>query len=240
MPFTKAQSDDRPTFATWRTDGEKSSPSAPTGTKDRARHRLRFHRILGRRMGQAVIRGAIEEILKTQSQLLGDHQPCPTVGGPVPWTSSPDHSGPRRRRSRTTSPSVIARPVAGIFFPLRPSLRLDSHGFSPAILGKIVRAAARSGVLRRRRGIARRRGRDHHQRRQVGRIAHEVGEQLRDERDQRVEAFTSKQATPEAPVAPRLAVVSVDGGRLQTRSEEPAKAPASTTRRGARTRSPTC
>ena len=45
--------------------------------------------------------------------------------------------------SLTTNRSATARPVAGIFFPLRPSLRLDSHNFSPAILGKILRAAAR-------------------------------------------------------------------------------------------------
>ena len=28
-------------------------------------------------IGQAVIKGAIEEVLKTQLKLLGDHQPCP-------------------------------------------------------------------------------------------------------------------------------------------------------------------
>ena len=49
--------------------------------------------------------------------------------------------------------------------------------------------------------------------RQVGRIAHEVGEQLRHDRDQRVEEFQSKRAKPESPVAPRSAVVEIDGGR---------------------------
>lgn len=78
--------------------------------------------------------------------------------------------------------------------------------------------------------------------RQVGRIAHGLGAELEDDRDQRVEEFQNKQATPEVSVVPRLAVVEVDGGRLQTRSEarNPAKVPASTTPRGARTRSPTC
>lgn len=61
--------------------------------------------------------------------------------------------------------------------------------------------------------------------RQVDRIAHEVGEQLRRDRDQRVDAFQSKPPRPEAPVAPRLAVVELDGGRLQTRSEESGKGP---------------
>ena len=56
---------------------------------------------------------------------------------------------------------------------------------------------------------------------QLGRIAHEVGKELQDERDRRVEDLQNKQLKPEAPVVPRLAVVFVDGGRLQTRSEEP-------------------
>jgi hypothetical protein len=59
----------------------------------------------------------------------------------------------------------------------------------------------------------------------MGRIAHEVGDRLRQERDRQVEEFLSKKATPETPVVPRLAVVSVDGGRLQVRSEEPEKGP---------------
>ena len=56
--------------------------------------------------------------------------------------------------------------------------------------------------------------------RQVGRIAHEVGGQLQQRRDQRVEAFREKSATPEVTVAPRLAAVFVNGGRLRTRDEE--------------------
>ena len=61
--------------------------------------------------------------------------------------------------------------------------------------------------------------------RQVGRIAHEVGEQLQQDRDRRVDEFQNQQATPEVPVVPRLAVIYVDGGRVQTRSEEPGKGP---------------
>lgn len=104
-------------------------------------------------------------------------------------------------------------------------MRLDSHNVSPAILGKIVRAAARDGSF----DAAAESLADLAEvttcGRQVGRIAHEVGAQLRHDRDQRVEAFQGKQAKPESPVAPRLAVVEIDGGRLQTRSEEPGKGP---------------
>ena len=35
-------------------------------------------------VGQAVVRGAIEEVLRTQRELLGDHQPCPECSRACP------------------------------------------------------------------------------------------------------------------------------------------------------------
>ena len=55
--------------------------------------------------------------------------------------------------------------------------------------------------------------------RQVGRIAHELGEQLRAARDQQVDDFQGRRLLPQTTVAPKLAVVSIDGGRFQARSE---------------------
>lgn len=104
-------------------------------------------------------------------------------------------------------------------------MRLDSHGFSPTIAGKIVRAAARSTSFDAAAASLADEAEISISSRQVGRIAHEVGRQLLEARDQRVDAFRNKEAKPEAPVAPRLAVVSVDGGRLHTRSEAPGQGP---------------
>jgi hypothetical protein len=123
--------------------------------------------------------------------------------------------------SATTNRCVIARRVAGIFFPLRPSLRLDSHNVSPTILAKITRAAIRGTSFAAAAESLADEAEVQVSERQVGRIAHEVGEQLKRDRDQRVEDFQDRKGTHEVPVAPRLAVVSVDGGRLQTRSDEP-------------------
>jgi hypothetical protein len=104
-------------------------------------------------------------------------------------------------------------------------LRLGSHKFSPAILGKIVRAAARDGSFDAAAKSLVDLAEVRISGRQVGRIALEVGEQLRQVGDHRVEQFRSKQAKPESSVVHRLAVVEIDGGRLQTRSEEPGKGP---------------
>jgi len=40
-------------------------------------------------VGQAVIRGTIEEVLRTQFQLLGEHQPCPECARACPVTKEP-------------------------------------------------------------------------------------------------------------------------------------------------------
>jgi hypothetical protein len=104
-------------------------------------------------------------------------------------------------------------------------LQLGSHNFSPAILGKIARAAVRAGSFD---GAAESLADEAEitvSGRQVGRIAHGLGAELEDVRDRRVEDFQNKQATPEVSVVPRLAAVFVDGGRLQTRSEEPGQGP---------------
>jgi excisionase family DNA binding protein len=102
-------------------------------------------------------------------------------------------------------------------------LRLDSHGFSPTISGKVIRAAARTGSFAAAAESLNDEAEIAVSSRQVGRIAHEVGEQLQHQRDRRMEAFREGSATPEVAVAPRLAAVFVDGGQLQTRSEEPGR-----------------
>jgi hypothetical protein len=104
-------------------------------------------------------------------------------------------------------------------------LRLDSHDFSPAIFGKIVRAVARCGSFADAAESLSDEAEVEVSDRHLGRIADEVGGQLRDSRDRRVEEFRTTGMTPEVSVAPRLAVVTVDGGRLQTRSQEPGRGP---------------
>jgi hypothetical protein len=104
-------------------------------------------------------------------------------------------------------------------------LRLGSHNFSPAILGKIVRAAARSSSFAAAAESLADQAEITVSGRQLGRIAHEVGAQLQHTREQQVDDFQDRRATPESPVVPRLAAVSVDGGRLQTRSVEPGRGP---------------
>lgn len=106
-------------------------------------------------------------------------------------------------------------------------MRLDSHHFSPAILGKITRAIARSGSFATAAESLADEAEVHVGARHLGRIAQQLGGELREDRDRRVEAFTTRasEVTPEVSVAPRLAAVIVDGGRLQTRGEASGRGP---------------
>jgi hypothetical protein len=55
--------------------------------------------------------------------------------------------------------------------------------------------------------------------RQLDRIARELGEQLRAQRDEQVERFQAGTLEPRVATRPAVAVVEVDGGRLQIRGE---------------------
>jgi hypothetical protein len=90
MPFTKAQSDDltalRDTAYGWgKIVVRRAYGEAGPGLD------LDFDSIesLAVDMGQAVIRGTVEEILRTQFQRLGDHQTCPTCQRDCPVDKAP-------------------------------------------------------------------------------------------------------------------------------------------------------
>jgi hypothetical protein len=107
--------------------------------------------------------------------------------------------------------------AAGTFSPQRPILRLDGHGYSPALLQKVVAAGGRlhsfadaafalglSGL-----SISAR---------HVQQLAQEVGTDLARARDEQVPKRWHRQLAPRVAAAPEAVVVEVDGGRLRTRA----------------------
>jgi hypothetical protein len=122
-------------------------------------------------------------------------------------------------KSNTLNRIAVARLAAGIFFPQRPSLRLTSHGHSPSVTDKIIRAGAREPSFQEAAEALEELADVSISCRQISRIAHEVGQQLRAERDQHVAEFQAGKLRAEVETRPALALVGVDGGRLQIRSE---------------------
>jgi hypothetical protein len=98
-------------------------------------------------------------------------------------------------------------------------LRLTPRNYSPSVLGKIVRSCAREPSFEGAAEVLQDLAELTISGRQAGRIAHEVGQQLKAQRDQQVEQFEAGKLKPRVETRAALAVVGVDGGRLQIRSE---------------------
>ena len=98
-------------------------------------------------------------------------------------------------------------------------MRLTPHNYSPSVLRKVVRSAAREPSFREAAESVADLAEVAISGRQLDRIAREVGEQLRAERDEQVDRFRSGTLEPRVETRPALAVVEVDGGRLQVRGE---------------------
>lgn len=99
-------------------------------------------------------------------------------------------------------------------------LRLDGHGYSPAILDKIVTAGAELKSFRLASRMLGKLAEVSIGERHVGRLTEAIGAELQTLRDQRVAAlplytFRDQQPGP----APPVVAVEVDGGRLHTRAE---------------------
>jgi hypothetical protein len=117
----------------------------------------------------------------------------------------------------TTNRRLIARLVAGIFFPQRPVLKLNTHGYSPAVLNKIVQAAGQvkshqlaAKIL----GVV---GEISISGRHVNRLTEEIGTELKEKRDRETEDFVHHRREDPAQPAPELVAIALDGGRVMTR-----------------------
>ncbi len=83
------------------------------------------------------------------------------------------------------------------------------------MLGKIVRSCAREPSFKEASDALAELAEVTISSRQAGRIAHEVGQQLQADRDQRVEQFQAQTLKPHVETRPAaLAIIGVDGGRL--------------------------
>ena len=98
-------------------------------------------------------------------------------------------------------------------------MRLTSHDYSPSVVRKVVRSAAREPSFREAAEAVAELAEVTISSRQLDRIARELGEQLRVERDEQVDRFQAGTLEPRGAARPALAVVEVDGGRLQVRGE---------------------
>lgn len=116
-----------------------------------------------------------------------------------------------------SSGSPTAPIAAGTFSPLRVVLGLDEHGYSSSVIERVVTAAARFSSFRDATDAVRMAGIDVSES-QVRRLAHEVGQELIDERDRQAVEHRRRHLPARTEVVPQAVVVEVDGGRIRTRA----------------------
>lgn len=155
--------------------------------------------------------------LANKPRLSKGPSPVLTAVASVPKTKRTAPSRLPPVPSSTMNRSVTAWPAAGIFFPLRPLLGLDSHAYSKAALAKIIAAG---GELKSFQAAARMLDRLADipvSARHVNRLVDLVGLEMRHDRDVRVEDHVHhRRAAP--PAAPEACAVLIDGGRVMTRT----------------------
>jgi len=111
------------------------------------------------------------------------------------------------------------RPVGSLFFPLDQKLQLGTEGYSPHLLQKVVRQAAKvsfkeaSDDLR---DLAEVKVSATH----IWRLSERIGREWAAERDKDVRAFQAGELACVYSEPPAVAAVMLDGGRVQTRAED--------------------
>jgi hypothetical protein len=87
---------------------------------------------------------------------------------------------------------ATARRVAGIFFPQRPVLKLDGHGYSPTILHRILHIASVTSAFEVAQTALKVVGEISISARQINNLVNEVGQDLAADRDARTAQYVNE------------------------------------------------
>ena len=98
-------------------------------------------------------------------------------------------------------------------------LKIDGHGYSPAVLDKIVTAGGELKSFHRASKMVRKLAECDISAMHVARLTHQIGEELVEERDRIAEQHRYRQLKPDVQQTPvEIGCVEVDGGRVMTRA----------------------
>jgi hypothetical protein len=139
------------------------------------------------------------------------------VANSVRFSGNPDPSTSGVVPSNSTNRSAPVPAVAGTFSPQRPLLRLDNHGYSPALFQQIVELAGQLRSFQQAALALRVLTQLDISGRQSGRLTQEIGVELAKARDAKVIQHRRRQLQPQVQTVPDVVAVEVDGGRLETR-----------------------
>jgi hypothetical protein len=138
---------------------------------------------------------------------------------PVPLRRGLARSSHAGLLSRWKNLSLTVPTAGGIFSPLRTNLRLDSHGYSPSVLAKVVHAGATLPSFELAAKTLRLLADLSISGRHVGRLTEAIGAELVAKREEQAEAHRTRQLPVQVPNSPSVVAIEVDGGRYQRRAE---------------------
>jgi hypothetical protein len=121
-------------------------------------------------------------------------------------------------RLSSTKRPAIARPAAGLFFPQRPALGLDQRSYSAAVLDKIVSANAEHKSAGKAQKMLKKLAEISISVPEIMDLSGMIGQELAEHLRQQATAHAGQTLRPRYAEPPRVAAVSVDGGRIMTRA----------------------
>jgi hypothetical protein len=147
--------------------------------------------------------------------------------------SQPSHAWCKHVAGRPNgkNPNITATPVGRLFFPQSKSLGLDRTQYSNAVLAKIIYAGSNNTSYQQAAADLDHLAELDISAKQVRRLCKRVGDERVDERDAAVVTYQAlplvkRKSAPTGVAVPAVAVVSVDGGRVQIFERPGAAAPA--------------
>jgi hypothetical protein len=118
-----------------------------------------------------------------------------------------------------TNRFAIARHVAEIFFPQRPALGLESCGYSPTVIDKVVSANAEHKSAAKAKKMLRKLADLSVSEPVIHKLTAVIGGELQGHFQQQASMNRAQSLPPQYPEAPQVAAVAVDGGRILTREQ---------------------
>ena len=161
--------------------------------------------------------GVFDALIKAKTEALGKEQPCPDCQRLCLVETADRPLFIQGGQINFQEPECYCLACRRDFFPLRVSLRLDNHGYSPTVMCMIVEAVARHGSFAQAAGslsAAKVKISSRH----VGRICLEIGTEMAQQRDSKVLLHRQQQLHVQVALVPKVVAVQVDGGRLRTRA----------------------
>lgn len=175
-------------------------------------------------VGRALSAGTCEELTRRQAQQIPEVQPCPVCGGECsaePEDDSGGHTRPLVARSGTfelAEACYFCDRCQRSFFPQRSVLRIDGHGYTAAVLEKVVLLGGEAKSFARGSQLAKKVGEFSISGMHISRLTHEIGGELAEVRDAMAQEHRFRNLPIDAGQPPvDLACIEADGGRINTR-----------------------